>query len=126
MVEYKKYAALLCASIAALSLTVSAGHAQSFEEIDTLSDIAIDEEAGIKHANDQAERGELLEALATLERVLATFPRSNGARVLHAVYLCDVDDKQGGLVELNQLKVKDIGEEALAAAYARCGQEKSE
>lgn len=108
----------------ALALTMnSAVFAQDFTEIDALSDAAMDEQLGIAEANKQAERGDLLEALATLERVLAVFPKSNGARVLHAVYLCDVDDKQGGLVELNQLKKKDIGKEALAAAYVRCGGE---
>lgn len=118
--------ALLYAGLATLGLTVNVGHAQTFEEIDALSDIATDEQAGIKQASDQATRGEVLEALATLERVLATFPKSNGARVLHAVYLCDIDDKQGGVVELNQLKAKDIGEEALVAAYVRCGKEEGE
>jgi len=101
----------------------TASLAQDFTEIDTLSDIATDEEAGIAEASKQAAAGDLLEALATLERVLAVQPKSQGARLLHAVYLCDIDDKQGGLVALNQLKKKDIGEEALSAAYARCGGE---
>ncbi len=100
--------------------------AQDFSEIDALSDVALDEQTGIEAATAQAARGDILEALATLERVLAVHPKSQGARLLHAVYLCDVDDKQGGLVALNQLKKKEVGEEALAAAYARCGGEMPE
>lgn len=100
--------------------------AQDFTEIDALSDIATNEQAGITEASEQAAMGDLLEALATLERVLAVHPKSQGARLLHAVYLCDIDDKQGGIVALNQLKTKEIGEEALSAAYARCGGEMPE
>jgi hypothetical protein len=42
--------------------------AETLDELDTLSDISADEEAGINAASEQAGRGEYLEALATLER----------------------------------------------------------
>lgn len=119
---------LAAGAIAALAMTIvpAIGQAQSFDEIDALSDAALDEQAGIQSATNQATNGDYLEAIATLERVLAIFPKSLGARTLHAVYLCDIDDKQGGLVELRQLKKKDVGEEALRAAYLRCGAEMPE
>ncbi len=120
---------ILAAGTAAMlaMITVPAiGQAQNFDEIDALSDAALDEQAGIQTASNQAANGDYLEAIATLERVLAIFPKSIGARTLHAVYLCDIDDKQGGLVELRQLKKKEVGEEALRAAFLRCGGEMPE
>lgn len=113
----------ICGGLLAIIALPTASMAQDFTEIDALSDIATNEQAGITEASEQAAKGDLLEALATLERVLAVHPKSQGARLLHAVYLCDIDDKQGGIVALNQLKTKEIGEEALSAAYTRCGGE---
>jgi len=99
--------------------SVSAG-AESLAELDALSDQSADEDAGIAFAREQAKRGEYLEALATLERVLATHPKSHEARLIHAVYLCEIDDVQGGLVELGKLKKKTYGKELLAEARAMC------
>ena len=101
-------------------LTCAPLGAQTLEALDALSDLSADEGAGIAAARDQAGRGEYLEALATLERVLAAHPKSHEARLIHAVYLCDVDDKRGGLVEIDKLKAKDYGEQLLAEARARC------
>ncbi|MEO9461341.1 MAG: hypothetical protein ABJ242_01275 [Marinomonas sp.] len=116
---------LAAGAISALAIMTMPAMAQTqnFDEIDALSDAALDEQAGIQTASNQAANGDYLEAIATLERVLAIFPKSIGARTLHAVYLCDIDDKQGGLVELRRLKKKDVGEEALRAAFLRCGSE---
>ncbi|WAT18919.1 hypothetical protein OZN62_04935 [Aurantiacibacter sp. MUD11] len=94
--------------------------AQSMEELDRLSDLSADEESGIDAARDQAGRGEYLEALATLERVMAAHPRSLGARLLHAVYLCRIDDRQGGLVEIDAMDEDDFGEENLTEAREQC------
>jgi len=95
--------------------------AETLEELDALSDLSADEPAGIAAAKDQAGRGEYLEALATLERVLAVHPQSHEARLIHAVYLCEVDDRRGGLVEIDKLKEKHYGERLLAEARAMCG-----
>lgn len=94
--------------------------AETLEELDALSDLSVDEGAGIAAAKEQAERGEYLEALATLERVLAVHPLSHEARLIHAVYLCKVDDKRGGLVELDRLKKKYYGGDLLSEARAMC------
>src|SRR5436190_764683 len=94
--------------------------AETLDELDALSDLAVDESAGIAAAKEQAGRGEYLEALATLERVLAVHPKSHEARLIHAVYLCEVDDRRGGLVELDRLKKKHYTDEARAEARARC------
>ena len=94
--------------------------AETLADLDTLSDISADEEAGITAAREQADRGEYLEALATLERVLAVNPKSHNARLIHAIYLCRIDDKRGGLVELDRLKKKYYGGELLSEARAMC------
>lgn len=94
--------------------------AQSFEEIDRLSDISAEEETGIAAAREQAERGQLLEALATLERVMAVHPRSANARILHAYYLCAIDDQQGGMVEIDNMDEDDFGEENIEELRRRC------
>jgi hypothetical protein len=96
--------------------------AETLEELDALSDVAVDEAGGIAAAQEQAGRGEYLEALATLERVLAVHPKSAEARLIHAQYLCAIDDKRGGLVEIGKLKKKPYGERRLAEARAMCGQ----
>ena len=97
--------------------------AETFEELDQLSDATADEDTGIQLAQGQAERGELLEALATLERVLATDPKAHDARLLQAYYLCKVDDIRGGKVALSKLKKKRYEEEDLNVVYAQCGVE---
>ena len=107
--------AMSCGAVAADPLS-----AQTIEELDALSDLSMDEAAGINAAKQQAERGELLEALATLERVLAVHPKSHEGRLIHAIYLCKVDDRQGGLVEIGKLKKKQYGKELLAEARALC------
>jgi hypothetical protein len=119
---------LLAGSVAALALALGAPplHAQSADELDTLTDASQAEEAGTALAQAQAARGEWLEALATLDRVLAVNPKSQGSRLLHALYLCEVDDKQGGLLELSRLRPRELaerrrdGEAILANAEARC------
>ncbi|WP_284124969.1 hypothetical protein [Parerythrobacter aestuarii] len=110
-------AGLLGAAVAMVPL-----QAETLEELDAISDISANEEAGIQAARDQADRGELLDALATLERVLAEYPKSREARLIHAIYLCRIDDVQGGLVEIGKLKTKDYGKDLLAEARAMCRQ----
>jgi hypothetical protein len=108
--------ALACSALAALPV-----QAETLEDLDALSDRSADEATGIAMAQEQAGRGEYLEALATLERVLAVHPKSYEARLVHATTLCQVDDRRGGLVELAKLKKKQVGEQRLAEARALCG-----
>lgn len=110
----------------AMALAAAPAAAQAVEELDALAAASQAEDAGTALAQQQAARGEWLEALATLDRVLAVNPRSQGSRLLHALYLCEVDDKQGGLLELSRLKPRELaerrrdGEAILANAEARC------
>jgi hypothetical protein len=102
------------------ALAWSPASAETLEELDALSDLSADEAAGIAAAREQAGRGSYLEALATLERVLAAHPKSHEARLIHAVYLCEIDDGRGGLVEIEKLKKKHYADGALAEARTRC------
>lgn len=113
--------------LAALALLLAApAQAQELDELDRLTAASQAEEAGTALAQQQAAQGQWLEALATLDRVLAVNPRSQGSRLLHALYLCEVDDRQGGLLELARLRPRELaerrrdGEAILANAEARC------
>ena len=111
---------LIAVALACGMLTCAPLGAETLEELDALSDLSIDEEAGIIAASEQAGRGEYLEALATLERVLAVHPKSRAARLIHAIYLCRIDDRRGGLVEIDRLKEKHYDRQQLAEARAVC------
>lgn len=93
---------------------------QTLEQLDALSDETADEQTGIALALKQSERGALLEALATIERVLTQFPGSSEARFNHAMLLCRVGDRQGALIEFDRLKDKDYPPGALKQAIANC------
>lgn len=101
-------------------LTCAPLSAETLEELDALSDLSADEAAGIAAAREQAGRGQYLDALATLERVLAVHPKSRDARLIHAVYLCEIDDRRGGLVEIDRLKERHYGKDLLDEARAMC------
>ena len=105
---------------AALLVSTEPLIAQSLEEIDILVQQTADEERGIAMAREQIERGELLEALATLERVLTVSPESAEARFNHAMLLCWIDDPQGGLVEFERLDEDDYKEGVLEQAITTC------
>lgn len=108
------------ASIAFGTLASAPLGAETLEELDALSDLSADEASGIAVAHKQAGRGEYLEALATLERVLAVHPKSREARLIHGVYLCKIDDRRGGLVEIGKLKKKHYDEQLFTDARAMC------
>ncbi|MEX0341022.1 MAG: hypothetical protein AB3N06_00400 [Erythrobacter sp.] len=105
---------------AALCLPSGSAHAETLAELDALSDAAQDERGGIAAAQALAAQGAYLEALATLERMLAVNPRSAEGRLLHALYLCRIDDVRGGLVEIDGLKEREFGRQTLADARAAC------
>ncbi|WOE75901.1 tetratricopeptide repeat protein [Alterisphingorhabdus coralli] len=94
--------------------------AQTIDDLDILSEQTVDAETGIETARQQTERGELLEALATLERVLTLFPKSAEARFNHATLLCWIGDPQGAIVEFERLDKDDYAKGALKQAEAEC------
>jgi hypothetical protein len=98
----------------------SPAFAETPEQLDALSDVTTQEQSGILFARTQASRGEWLEAIGTLERVLAIAPKSHEAKRLQALYLCSVDDRLGGAVILSQLKEKNYAKGALDEVFAMC------
>ena len=120
---FKCIHAAFAASLLAASVPASA---QTIEDLDALSDQTDDEQTGIALAQEQIARGELLIALATLERVLTRYPKSSEARFNHALLLCWVDDPQGALVEFERLDEDDYAPDALKKAIENCRISKGE
>lgn len=112
--------ALLLAATLASGASAQSPAELTFEELDALSDLATDEAGGLAFARDLADGGRYLEALAAIERVLASHPRSPEGLLLHARYLCLIDDPQGGLVEMEVLRERDHDPAELAATRATC------
>ncbi len=95
--------------------------AQTVEELDAISDTTNEEESGIRFAEEQAARGEWLEAISTLERVLATNPKSRRAQLLRSLYLCRIDDRTGAAVEFVKIRKKKKNRELREDVRAQCG-----
>lgn len=112
--------ALMATALVGAGLAVTPVGAETLAELDALSDASADEAGGIQTARDQAARGQYLDALATLERVLAQHPKSAEAQLIHAIFLCQIDDRRGGLVEMDRLKKKNYTKELLADSRALC------
>ena len=110
----------LAAALFIVAQPVTAVHAETLPELDAMAEVAVDEEKGIAFAQEQSARGEYLEAIATLERVLALHPKSDSARLLHAVNLCKIDDQLGGAVELGKLKQKNFAPELWVDVMKLC------
>ena len=111
---------LICAPgllLAGLAMPVTA---ETLEELDALAELTATEAGGIAAAREAAGRGEFLDALAMLERVLGASPRSAEALLLHAQYLCAIDDRQGGLIELRLLRPRDYQDNALEDVRLFC------
>lgn len=114
---------LRTALASALLLVTAPLAAQTLADTDALSDQTTEEAAGLALAGQQTERGALLEALSTLERVLALFPKSRAARFDHAMLLCRVGDRQGAEVEFARLKASEYAPGQLQQARAACRQQ---
>lgn len=116
----RQISAAIIASFAFVSVPLAPLFAESLDELDVISDRSVDEQAALDDARALAESGALLEAIGTLERMLAENPKSRDGRLLHALYLCKVDDRQGGLVEIGKLKNKEFGKKLLKEARELC------
>lgn len=106
-----------------LAVLLSAGAplaAETLDELDALADRTAEEAGGLALAREQAARGAWLEALASLERVLALFPKSHEVRFEHAVLLCRVGDPQGAEAEFKRLDEDDFEKGVIERARADC------
>lgn len=112
-------AGIVAALLAALMLPQPAV-AQSLEDLDRLVQASVKPADGLALARSQASSGALLDALATLDRVLAVEPKHKQARLLHATLLCRIDDRDGAAVEFSRLRSKDYKKADWNAALAPC------
>ncbi len=94
--------------------------AQSLEALDQLVLASAKPADGLALARSQASSGALLDALASLERVLLTDPANRPAQLLHASILCRIDDRDGAAAEFARLKSKDFKKSEWVAARAAC------
>ena len=105
---------------ASLALAASTVGAQSAAELDALARATAQPTSGITLARKQIAAGDLLEALATLERVIINHPQSNEARLLHAGVMCRIDDRRGAMVELDGLRGREIPDSLWDEANLAC------
>ncbi|HVR92174.1 MAG TPA: hypothetical protein VHG29_13925 [Novosphingobium sp.] len=109
--------------LAALALPVGAQAAappDPLAELDAMSRASATIAPGMALARGQIANGELLGALATLERVLTYHPESDEALLLHASLTCRVDDRGGALIEFEALDPDRVGDARWREATASC------
>lgn len=110
-------AVLSAATVLAVAQPVAA---QSLDDLDRLVQASAKPKDGLILAQSQIDAGALLDALATLERVLAIDPKHKQAKLLHASLLCRVDDAAGASLEFGKLKSGSYKKAEWAAAIAPC------
>lgn len=89
-------------------------------ELEALSRETGSPQSGLALARRQAAGGDLLGAVATLERVLITHPEAEEALLLHASLLCRLDDREGALIELDELRGRPFPDKLWTDATAPC------
>jgi len=113
-------------ALAALVGSVSTVQAETPAQLDALSRSAQQPGAGLALARRQIRDGDLLGAMATLERVAINAPDNREARLLHAGLLCRLDDRQGSLIEFDDLRGSEFSDALWAEATAACEQPREE
>jgi hypothetical protein len=103
------------------SLAVAAGPADPAAPLDMLSHATDDAAPGLTLAHRQIAAGDLLGALATLERVMIVHPEVQQALLEHASLLCRLDDRDGAKVEFDELDRRAFVAGNWASATAPCG-----
>lgn len=116
---FSRYSGIFAGLLASLVL-VQPAFAQSLEDLDRLVQGSAKPADGFALARSQAGAGGLLDALATLERVLAADPKHIQARLLHASLLCRIDDRDGAAAEFARLRSKDYKPAEWSAAQVPC------
>lgn len=89
-------------------------------ELDMLSRGSVQAGPGIALARRQIGEGDLMAAVATLERVLMGNPNADAALLLHATLLCRLDDRDGARAELAALD-RPVLATAWAEMTGACG-----
>lgn len=109
---------------AAVALAAGLGAAQAGAEtaaqLDAASQATDKAPAGIALARRQIASDELLDAMATLERVMMNNPANLEARALHAGLLCRIDDRRGAVLEFDLIRGLPVPPATLAEARHAC------
>lgn len=109
-----------CAVIACLLVPTLPARADPVAELEALSRETGSAQSGLALARRQAAGGDLLGAVATLERVLIGHPEAEEALLLHASLLCRLDDREGALIELDELRGRPFPDKLWTDATAPC------
>lgn len=117
-----------CALPFALAMPGSPALAQDdpAAELDVLSQQSATSTGGMVLARSQGDNGDLLGALATIDRVLIAEPAAKPALLLRAQLLCRIDDRQGGTAQLARLKKRDFARADWTRANEACAKPKPE
>ncbi len=105
---------------AVLLLTATPLAAETVEQLDQIVDASAKPADGFAVAQSQVRAGAMLEAIATLDRMLASDPKHKPAKLLRASLLCRVDDRGGAAVAFSRLREKDYKKDEWAAALEPC------
>lgn len=107
-----------------MALTLGTGSALAQDdpaaELDALSRETATSAGGLVLAHNLSGNGDLLGALAALDRVLMLEPASRPALLLRAGLLCRIDDKAGGAAQLTRLKKRDYPKKDWTEASEAC------
>lgn len=117
---YRAIAHFLMTFAACLLIIGCPALADTLTQLDNLLRTSTDAETSIAFARNQIKSGDLLGAMATLERILITHPESDEALLLHASLLCRLDDRTGSLIEFDYLRGQDIPHDVWTEASAPC------
>ncbi|MEO6718609.1 MAG: hypothetical protein ABIM50_15345 [Novosphingobium sp.] len=110
----------LCAITACSSVAAQTMRKDTLAELDKLSQATVGVVPGLATARRQIASGELLGALATLERVLIHHPDAGEVLLLHASLLCRLDDRSGSEVEFDYLRGRGVPDQQWNEATAPC------
>lgn len=108
---------LVLVSLAMLAAPLRAETPEQLERLLAASETA---QGALALARQQADEGQLLEALASAERARFFDPRHKQTRLFHAQLLCRLDDPQGAAVEWSRLRKGDYKKPVWKEARAAC------
>ena len=99
--------------------------AETIAELEALTRVTAAPASAMDLARRQIVGGDLLGAMATLERILINHPELQEAQLLRAGLLCRLDDRAGSVIEFDQLRGRDIPDRIWSEATAPCNAPRS-